>query len=82
MVSTVTTSTVTTISTITAMGLVTAVGLAGTLTLICLLMTRELAGVQTSSKYKMLAKFSDVGIIPLTLAFGVTVILKVVEVLT
>lgn len=64
------------------MGLATAVGLAGTLTLICLLMTRELAGVQSYSRYKLVAAFSDIGIIPLVLAFGITVTLKVIEVLT
>jgi hypothetical protein len=82
MVSTVTTSTVTTISTISTLGLATAVGLAGTLTLICLLMARELAGVQSSSRYKLVASFCDIGIVPLVLAFGVTVIIKVIEVLT
>ncbi len=79
MVSTVVTST---ISTVTDLGLEDAAGLASALTLICLLVTRELAGVQLSSRYKLLAVFSDIGIIPLILAFGVTVTLKVINVLT
>jgi hypothetical protein len=82
MVSTVTTSTVTTISTATALGVAATVGLAGALTLIGLLMTRELAGAQSSSRCRLVAAFCNIGILPLALAFGVTVAVKVIEVLS
>jgi len=62
-------------------GLATALGLVATLTLICLLITRELTEGQSSLKYKLVAKFSDVAIIPLTIVFGITIILKILEVL-
>jgi hypothetical protein len=75
------TVTVSSISTITAMGLALAVGVLGTVTLIALLTIKELAAVQSSPVSRLVARFSDVGILPMMVAFAVTVAIKVAEML-
>jgi hypothetical protein len=81
MVSTVTSSTISTISTTTAIGLSVAIGVVAVLALIALLTTKELATAGQSGPAKLIAKFCDIGILPLAIAFGVTVAIKVVEIL-
>ena len=82
MVSTVTVSTVSTVSTVTALGLAVAMGVIGAVALVGLLTTKELAMAHASVRSRLIARFCDVGIWPLVAAFAVTVVLKVVEVLT
>ncbi len=81
MVSTVTSSTISTISSITAMGFTVALGVVCVLALITLLTTKELATAGQSGNSKLIARFCDIGILPLVVAFGITVIVKVVEIL-
>ena len=82
MVSTVTSSTISTISTTTAVGLSVALGVVGVLALIALLTTKELASAGRGGRVRLVARFCDIGILPLALAFAVTVAIKVVEILT
>jgi hypothetical protein len=81
MVSTVTSSTISTISSLSAMGLSTVLGVICVLALIALLTTKELASAGQSGTSKLVARYCDIGILPLAAAFGVTVIIKVVEIL-
>ncbi len=81
MVSTVTSSTISTITTTTAVGLATAIAVVGVLALIGLLMTKELASAGQSGNSKLVARFCDVGVLPLAVAFAVTVGIKVVQIL-
>jgi hypothetical protein len=80
MVSTVTSSTISTIST-NAAGLTTAIGIISVLALIALLTTKELASAGQSGTSRLVAKYCDIGILPLTFAFAVTVVVKVIEIL-
>jgi H+/Cl- antiporter ClcA len=81
MISTVTSSTISTISTVTAMGFTVALGVVCVLALIALLTTKELASAGQSGNSRLIAKFCDIGILPLVVAFGVTVVIKVVDIL-
>jgi|WetSurMetagenome_2_1015567.scaffolds.fasta_scaffold1491205_1 hypothetical protein len=81
MVSTVTSSTISTISTVTAMGLTVGLGVVCVFALIALLTTKELASAGQTGNSKLIAKFCDIGILPLVVAFGITVVVKVAEIL-
>jgi len=78
MIITVTTTTVTTVA---AMGLTAAVSIAAVVSLILFLVTRELASASGSSTFSRIAKFFNVGILPLMMAFTVIVAVKIAEVI-
>ena len=71
MITTVTT--VTTITTIAVTGLTAAISVAAVVSLIALLTTKELVGTGHFKSSVRVAKFANVGILPLALAFGVIV---------
>ncbi|MCL0052925.1 hypothetical protein M1M86_00295 [Dehalococcoidales bacterium] len=77
MISTVTTSTVTLID----MGLAAITGGAATVALIAFLIARELAHASPSPSSQLIARFLNVGILPLAVAFAVTVAVKIAEIL-
>jgi hypothetical protein len=79
MVTTVTT--VTTVTAIAALGLSVVVSVAAVITLIAFLASRELASVGNSRFSLRIAKFATIGILPLFMAFGVTVAVKIAELL-
>jgi len=81
MITTVTTGTITTVSTIAAMGLAATVSVAAVVALIAFLTTKELASASLSSSSQRTARFFNVGILPMVMAFVVIVAVKVVEVL-
>ncbi len=81
MITTVTTSTVTTVTAIAAMGLTAAISIAAVISLIAFLTTKEVAGATHSSSHLRIAKFVNVGIVPLIIAFAVIVIVKILEVI-
>lgn len=78
---------ITTIITTTAAGITTVVdfgmilGLVAVIGLIAFLCARELAVASESSSHRSLAKFLDIGIIPLIIVFAMIVMMKVVELL-
>ena len=74
MIITVTTTTVTTVA---AMGLTAAVSIAAVVSLILFLVTRELASASGSNTSSRIARFFNVGILPLTMAFTVIVAVKI-----
>jgi len=78
MISTVTTSTIITIA---AMDLVVAIGVAATITLIAFLTVKELASASLSPSSQFTARFLNVGIIPLIMAFAVIVGVRIAEIL-
>ena len=78
MITTVTTSTITSVTT--TIGFAAAVGLVAVITLVAFLCTKELAAVSSGSQ-KFLARSFDVGIVPLIVAFGMIVAMKVVQIL-
>ena len=82
MISTVTTSTITTVTTIAAIGLTAAISVAAIVTLIAFLSTKQLAGASPSHSSKLIARFLNIGILPLIMAFAVIVVVKIAEVLT
>ena len=79
MITTVTT--VTTVTTMAALGLTAAISIACAVTLILFLTTKELAGAQSSGTSSRIARFVNVGILPLVLAFAVIVAVKIAELL-
>ena len=79
MITTVTT--VTTVTTIAALGLTTIISVAAAITLMVLLTTRELASASHSPFSSRIARFASIGILPLVMAFAVTVIVKIAEIL-
>lgn len=81
MVSTVTTSTITTVTTIAALGLTAAISAAAVITLIAFLVTKELASASLSPSSQLTARFFNVGILPMVMAFAVIVGVKIAEVL-
>ena len=72
---------ITTVSTIAAMGLTAAISVAAVATLIGLLTTRELASASYATPPQRIARFLNIGIIPLVMVFAVIVVMKVIEVL-
>ena len=81
MISTVTTSTITTVSTIAALGLTATISAVAVITLIAFLTTKQLAGASPSLSSQLTAKFLNVGILPMIMAFAVIVAVKIAEVL-
>ena len=81
MIITVTTSTITTVTTVAAMGLTAAVSVAAIVGLILFLVTRELASASGSNASSRIARFFNVGILPLMMAFTVIVAVKIAGVI-
>ena len=75
MITTVTT--VTTVTTIAVAGLAAAISIAAVVSLIAFLTTKELAGTGHFKSSVRVAKFVNVGILPLAIAFAVIVIVQV-----
>ena len=79
MITTVTTSTVTTVTTMIGFGV--ALGLVAVVALVAFLCVKELAAASGGSSQRFLARSLDVGIVPLIIAFGMIVAMKVVAIL-
>lgn len=79
MISTVTTTTVSTIVSTAVMAAT--LGLLAVLTLIALLVTKELASASENRRLQYLARALNVAILPLLVAFAAIVAVKVVEIL-
>ena len=80
MITTVTTSTVTTVTTIAAMGLTGVVTIAAVVCLIVFLTIRELAGAGgPNASLRRVARFFGIGVLPLVIAFGIIVAVKISE---
>ena len=79
MISTVTVSSVTTVS---ALGVSAALGVLAVVALIAFLAAKELLSASPSSRFKLLGRSLNVGIVPLIMVFGVIAITKIVEVLS
>ena len=80
MISTVVSSTVTTVTVLTDVGIV--LGLVAVIALVAFLCAKELATANSGSSRRSLAKFLDVGIIPLCIAFGMIVAMEIVKIIT
>lgn len=80
MITTVVT-TVTTVTMIAALGINAILGVTSVITLIAFLATRELASTNSAGLSLRIARFTSIGILPLTIAFVVIIIVKIVEVL-
>ena len=78
MISTVTTSTVSTVTTATLAG---TVALIGILVLLVLLIQKELASATTGTRFQILTKVLNIGIVPLLIAFGMVVFSRITEIL-
>ncbi|MFC1938113.1 hypothetical protein ACFLVS_03270 [Chloroflexota bacterium] len=78
MISTVTTSTISTVTTTIGFGL--AIGIVAVIALLVFLYTRELAAASEKSRHKYLAKYLDIGIVPLLIAFIVIASMKIMEI--
>ena len=82
MITTITTiTTVSIISVISSMGLTAALGIVAVVGLLIFLTTKELAGTTGSASTLRIAKFANVGILPLTIAFAVIILGKITEML-
>jgi hypothetical protein len=81
MVTTITTSTVTTVTTIAAMGLTATISIAAVVALIGFLTTKELVSASLSPSSQLIARFFNVGILPMVMAFAIIVAVKIAEVL-
>ncbi len=81
MVSTVTTSTVSTVTTVAAVGLGTVMATAGSMTLLAFLATKELVSPAAALRLKRISRAVMIGIIPLSIAFAATVVLRIAGVL-
>lgn len=81
MISTVTTTVVTTVTTITNSPVVVSLGLVATLTLLALLMTREMAIAGQGIGLRLLRRNLSVPVLALFLVFAVIVIVRVLEVI-
>jgi len=79
MITTVVTSTVTTVTAITGFGVI--LGLMAVIALVAFLCVKELAAASGNSSHRSLAKFLDVGIIPLAIAFALIVATEIVKIL-
>lgn len=79
MITTVVTSTVTSVTTIAGFGMIP--GLLAAIALVAFLCVKELAAANGSSSHQSLAKFLDVGIVPLIIAFTMIVIVTIVEII-
>ena len=81
MVSTVTTSTITTVSTIAALGLTATISAIAVVTLITFLTAKQLAGASPSLQSRLTARFLNVGILPMIMAFVVIVAVEITKML-
>lgn len=81
MITTVTTSTVTTVTALTQMGLTTIIGIFAVASLITFLVTKEISAVAGSSANVWMPRFVNVGVVPLTFAFIVIAVVKILEVI-
>ena len=79
MVTTVTT--VTTVTSIAALGLTTVLGIVAVVSLIFLLAAKELASTKSSGAFLRIARFVNVGIVPLLIAFAVIVAVDITLIL-
>ena len=79
MITTITT--VTTVTTIAAMGLTAALSIAAIASLVIFLTTKQLASAARSSSSSHIARFTNVGIIPLAITFGAILITRIAELL-
>ena len=64
-------TTVTTVTAVATMGIAEALGIAAAVSLIVFLTAKELVGATHSSSSLRIAKFANVGIVPLIIAFAV-----------
>jgi len=71
MITTSTTAIITSITAMGATGLTAALGIAAVVSLIVFLTAKELAGTTSSGSPRRIAKFVNVGIVPLIIAFAV-----------
>ena len=78
---TTTVTTVTTVTTIAAMGLTAAISIAAIVSLVVFLTSKELAGASRSGAFLRIAKFVNVAILPLVMAFAVIVAVKIASIL-
>ena len=81
MVSTVTTSTITAVTTIAAMGLGFVIGIAAVVVLVAFLTVKELVSISQFPHFRLLGRYLNVGVLPLVIAFGAIVVVKVGEAL-
>jgi len=65
-----------------AMGLTVAIGAAAVVSLIIFLTTKELASATHSNSSLRVAKFINVGILPLAIAFAAILITQILEIVT
>ncbi len=79
MITTVTTSTITSVTTM--IGFAVAAGVVAVIALVAFLCVRELVAHGSGGSRRFLARSLDVGIVPLVVAFGIIVAMKVVEIL-
>lgn len=79
MITTTVTSTVTSVTTMLDFGMI--LGLVAVIALVGFLCVKELAAASENSSRRTLAKFLDVGIIPLIIACAVIVVVTVMEIL-
>ena len=78
MVSTVTTTTVTTVTTVVMAG---SLGLVAVIVLLILLVQKELIAVNEGPRSKVLVRALNIAIAPLLMAFGISMAVKVLQVL-
>jgi len=78
MVSTVTTATVSTVTTVAMAG---SLGLLAVVTLLILLVQKEVIAVSDGPRAKVLVRALNIAIAPLLMAFAMTMVVKVLEVL-
>lgn len=81
MITTVTTSTVTTVTMIAAMGLTATITVAALVTLIAFLTTKEVSGAVHSSARVRIARFVNVGIVPLAIVFVCLLVVAILQVM-
>ncbi len=79
MITTVVTSTVTSVTAITGFGMLPS--LVAAIALVVFLCVKELVTANESSSHQSLAKFLDVGIVPLIIAFTMIVIVTIVGII-
>ncbi len=79
MISTVTTTTVTTVATAVALG--GTLALVGILTLLALLVPKELTSAAESTRLQRLGRALNIGILPLLVVFALIVAAKIADVL-
>jgi len=78
MISTVTTSTVSTVTTATLAG---SVALVGILVLLVLLIQKEFSSSAAGERYQTLSKVLNIALIPLIIAFALTALARVIDIL-